>query len=41
VARPQPVRAADRWLVAGSLAAVALATAISLALGSWAPAFGG
>lgn len=41
VARPQPMRWADWWLIAGSLAAVLFATAISVAAGTWSPALGG
>ena len=35
VARPQPLLARDWWLVAGSVAAVLVATAVSVAVGSW------
>ena len=40
VARPQPMLAADWLLVAAAVVAVAGATAISVAAGSWAPLFG-
>jgi len=39
VARPQPMRPADWWLIAGAVAAVVIATAVSVALGSWQPPF--
>ncbi len=35
VARPQPMLARDWWLLAGTLAAVVLATAVSVAAGTW------
>jgi energy-coupling factor transport system permease protein len=41
VARPQPMRPPDWWLVAATVAAVLLVTAVSVAAGSWAPALGG
>ena len=40
VARPQPMQPADWALVAGTAAAVALAVAVSVALGTWRPPFG-
>lgn len=39
VARPQPMRAADWALVLGGVAAVVVATAVSVAAGSWSLAF--
>ena len=39
VARPQPMRPADWWLIAASVVAVLAATAVSLAVGSWRPPF--
>jgi energy-coupling factor transport system permease protein len=41
VARPQPMLAADWLLIAATVAAVLLVTVVSVAAGSWAPAFGG
>jgi energy-coupling factor transport system permease protein len=41
VARPQPMRRADWGLLAGTVLAVLLATAISVAAGTWAPALAG
>lgn len=41
VARPQPMRSADWALMAGTTLVVLLATAISVAYGSWSPAFSG
>jgi energy-coupling factor transport system permease protein len=41
IARPQPMRPVDWWLIAGTVAAVVVVTAISVAAGSWAPALGG
>jgi energy-coupling factor transport system permease protein len=41
VARPQPMRPVDWWLLAATVAVVLLVTAISVAAGSWAPALGG
>jgi energy-coupling factor transport system permease protein len=40
VARPQPMSPADWWLIVGAVAAVAVATGISVATGAWAPVFG-
>ena len=39
IARPQPMLPADWALVAGTAAAVALAVAVSVALGTWRPPF--
>jgi energy-coupling factor transport system permease protein len=41
VARPQPMRPPDWWLVVATIVVVLLVTAISVAAGSWAPALGG
>jgi energy-coupling factor transport system permease protein len=41
VARPQPMRPGDWALIAGTGAVVLLATGISVAVGTWSPAFGG
>ncbi|MGZ4590096.1 MAG: energy-coupling factor transporter transmembrane component T family protein [Actinomycetes bacterium] len=41
VARPQPMHPADWWLIAAAVAAVLLATTISIAVGAWSPALGG
>jgi energy-coupling factor transport system permease protein len=41
VARPQPLRARDWAVLGGTLVAVLLATAVSVAAGSWSLAFGG
>jgi energy-coupling factor transport system permease protein len=41
IARPQPMRPADWWLIASTVVVVLLVTAISVAAGSWAPALGG
>jgi energy-coupling factor transport system permease protein len=41
VARPQPMRPADWWLIAATVVVVLLVTAVSVAAGSWAPALGG
>ncbi len=35
VARPQPMRPADWWLIAAAVAAVVVATGLSVAVGSW------
>lgn len=40
VARPQPLAARDWWVLAGALAAVLLATGVSVAVGSWRLPFG-
>jgi energy-coupling factor transport system permease protein len=39
VARPQPMRAGDWWLIAATVAAVVFATAVSVAVGAWRPPF--
>jgi energy-coupling factor transport system permease protein len=39
VARPQPMLPRDWWLLAGSVAAVAAATAVSVSVGAWRPPF--
>ena len=39
VARPQPMRAPDWWLIVAAVAAVLVATSLSVALGSWRPPF--
>jgi len=39
VARPQPMRPADWWLIASAVLAVLVATAVSVAVGSWRPPF--
>lgn len=39
VARPQPMRPGDWWLIAASVAAVLVATAVSVAVGAWRPPF--
>jgi energy-coupling factor transport system permease protein len=41
VARPQPMRRADWLLVAGAALAVLVATAVSVAAGTWSPALAG
>jgi energy-coupling factor transport system permease protein len=41
VARPQPRRPPDWWLIAVTVVVVLLVTAVSVAAGSWAPALGG
>lgn len=41
VARPQPMRSADWGLIAATVVVVLLATAVSLAAGTWSPAIGG
>jgi energy-coupling factor transport system permease protein len=41
VARPQPMRPADWWLIAATIVVVLLVTAVSVRAGSWAPALGG
>jgi energy-coupling factor transport system permease protein len=41
VARPQPMRPPDWWLLAATVAVVLLVTAVSVAAGSWAPALSG
>jgi energy-coupling factor transport system permease protein len=41
VARPQPMRPVDWWVIAATVAVVLLVTAVSVAAGSWAPALGG
>ena len=41
IARPQPMKPADWWLVAATTVVVLLVTATSVAAGSWAPAVGG
>jgi energy-coupling factor transport system permease protein len=35
VARPQPMLARDWWLLAGTVLAVAVATAVSVTVGAW------
>jgi energy-coupling factor transporter transmembrane protein EcfT len=39
MAREQPLLARDWWLLAGTLLAVVVATAVSVAVGSWRPPF--
>lgn len=39
VARPQPMRPGDWWLIAAAVVAVLVATALSVAVGSWRPPF--
>ena len=39
VARPQPMRAPDWWLIVAAVAAVLAATGVSVAMGSWRPPF--
>lgn len=41
VARPQPMQPADWAVIAATSVVVLLATAVSVAVGSWSPAFGG
>jgi energy-coupling factor transport system permease protein len=41
VARPQPMRPPDWWLLAATVAVVLLVTAVSVEAGSWAPALAG
>jgi energy-coupling factor transport system permease protein len=41
VARPQPMRPPDWWLLAATVTVVLLVTAVSVAAGSWAPALSG
>jgi ABC-type cobalt transport system, permease component CbiQ and related transporters len=41
VARPQPMRPVDWWLIAATVVVVLLVTTISVAAGSWSPALSG
>jgi energy-coupling factor transporter transmembrane protein EcfT len=39
MAREQPMLARDWWLLAGTVLAVVVATAVSVAVGAWRPPF--